>query len=93
MTQHELMRLFEGDITTDILNSTYMYVQHLRNILTPKRFSYHILSKVTDNLILTRLIILKIYYQDIMAGKFINLYTSLTLRTIGLKNNCLSLID
>ena len=32
------MRLFEGDIKTDILNSTF---QCPRNILTPKQFSYH----------------------------------------------------
>ena len=39
--QRELMRFFEGDIKTDILNSTY-YSISIRNILTPKQFSYHI---------------------------------------------------
>ena len=33
VTQCQLMRLLEGDIKTDILNSTFG--QYLRNILTP----------------------------------------------------------
>ena len=36
VTQHELMRLFEGDIKTDILNSTYCSIS--KNILTSKLF-------------------------------------------------------
>ena len=40
VTQRELMRLFEGDIKNDIL--IQHIVQYLRNILTPKQFSYHI---------------------------------------------------
>ena len=38
MTQHELMRLFGGDIKIQIQH----IAQYLRNILTPKQFSYHI---------------------------------------------------
>ena len=57
MTQRELMRLFEGDIKTDISNSTYCSI-------SKKHFdtNFHIifLSEVKDNLISNCLITLKI---------------------------------
>ena len=43
VTQRELMRLFEGDIKTDIFNSRYCSI--VWNILMSKHFSYHISIK------------------------------------------------
>ena len=42
VTQHELMRLFEGDIKTDILNSTYcsIYKEHFDTKMIFISYSY-----------------------------------------------------
>ena len=62
VTQHELIRLFEGDIKADILNSTYCLIS---NGHFDTNFHIIFLSKVIDNLISNSLITLKINYQDI----------------------------
>ena len=63
MTQHKLMRLFEGDIKTDILNLTYCSIpkEHFDTKTILISYSY---QKVIDNLISNCLITLKIDYQD-----------------------------
>ena len=47
VAQRELMRLFEGDIETDILNSTYCSIS--KRHFTKKDFHIIFLSKVIDN--------------------------------------------
>ena len=63
VTQHKLMRLFEGDIKTDILTSTYCS-KSKEHFWHPNDFHIIFPSKVTDNLISNCLITLKINYQD-----------------------------
>ena len=63
VTQRELMRLFEGDIKTDILNSIYCSISK-EHLDTRNNIHITFLSKVIDNLISNCLINLKINYQD-----------------------------
>ena len=81
VTQCQLMRLFEGDIKTDILNSTYRSISK-EHFDTKTIFISYFLSKVIDNLISNCLI------TKIRVGKICILYTKLlkTLRRIGLKH-------
>ena len=95
VNQRELMRLFEGDIKTDILNSTYCSISKKHFDTKSIFISLGLfLIKVIDNLISNCLITLKINHRD-MGRQVIDLYTNLLkiLRTIGLKHNFLSLID
>ena len=52
MTQRELMRLFEGDIKTDISNSIYCSISK-EHFDTKNDFHTILLSEVKDNLIST----------------------------------------
>ena len=63
MIQREVMRHFDGDIKTDILNSTCcsIFKEHFD---TKNDFDIIFLSKVTDNLISNCMITLKINYKD-----------------------------
>ena len=75
VTPRELMRLFEGDIKTDILNSTYFSIskEHFNTNTIFISYSY---QKLINNSISNCLITLKITYQD-MGMQFIDLYTNL----------------
>ena len=61
VTQRELMKLFEGDIKIDIINSTHCSISK-EHFWHQNEFHIIFLSKVIDNLILNCLITFKINY-------------------------------
>ena len=80
VTQSELMRLFaiEGDIKTDILNSTYCSIskEHFDTKTIFISYFYQKLGPI-ENLIWNCLITLKTNYQDMGVAKLLILYINL----------------
>ena len=93
VTQRELMRLFEGNIKTDILNSTYCSIskKHFDTKIIFISHSYQKLQIIQSQTLWS----LWKWITKIWAGKVIDLYTNLLkiLRTVRLKHNFLSRID